>query len=72
MDPVKKLDDFVKGIMKNSIHLSKINHDIVEGDNIMDKIQSHVRNVISPFSKLWLFIEGATQSDKPVVEMNRS
>lgn len=69
IDPVKKLDDFVRGIIKDSHH-SKSSHDLVEGDNVLEKIQSRVRDVMGPLSRLWSMIEKATKSEKQEVNLS--
>ena len=61
IDPVKKLDDVLKSILRDKNQSNDINF-----DNILEKIQGKVRDVMGPLSKLWLTIEGDNEWDQVV------
>ena len=52
IDPIEKLDEVLKSILRDKHQTITINL-----DNILEKIQRKVRGVMDPLSKLWKIIE---------------
>ena len=60
-DTVKKLDDFIKDLLKEK---KKANEQNLE--NIFEKLQNKTRDVTGPLAKLWKIREDAKQTVEAV------
>ena len=69
LDPVKKLDDFARSILKDSRH-SKIANEIVNMDNVLEKVQKKIRDIMGPLSRMMDMIESATGSEEDKVTVS--
>ena len=57
LDPVKKLDDFVRDILKDKRKQKDLDMDVT-----FEKIQSKNACVVGPLSKLWMLVEESRRS----------
>ena len=62
LDNVKKLDDFLKDILKEK---RKTNEKNIE--NILEKFQCKTVDVMGPLSKLWNVLKGANGAEEDAV-----
>lgn len=60
IDPVKKMDDFVKSILKDN-QRGKGTSELISHDNVLEKVQNKIRDVMGPLS-MWCMIENAVLS----------
>ena len=65
LDPVKKLDDFARGILKK-----KCNQVDLDLGCVFEKIQTKTRNVMGPLSRLWTMVEEAGRSKEDQVPIS--
>ena len=65
LDNVKKLDHFLRGILKEK---SKTNEQIIE--NVLEKLQRKIVDVMGPPSKLWNILEGAKGEEEDAVQIS--
>ena len=65
MDTVKKLDDFLKDLLKEK---KKTNEQNLE--NIFEKLQNKTRDVMGPLAKLWKILEDAKQAEDEAVPVS--
>ena len=65
MDTVKKLDDFLKDLLKEK---KKTNEQNLE--NIFEKLQNKTRDVVGPLAKLWKILEDAKQAEDEAVQIS--
>ena len=65
MDTVKKLDDFLKDLLKEK---KKTNGQNLE--NIFEKLQNKTRDVMGPLTKLWKILEDAKQAEDEAVQIS--
>ena len=64
-DTVKKLDDFLKDILKEKKKTSEQNL-----ENIFEKLQNKTRDVMGPLAKLWKIVEDADQAEDESVQIS--
>ena len=67
IDPVRKLDEFIKDILKEKRHQREL-----DMDNVLEKIQNRTRNVLGPLSRIWALVDEASSSKKHKVELSLS
>jgi len=65
IDPTKKLDDFLKGILKE-----RKKTDLINQDNILEKVQGRIRGIMGPLSRVWMMIESARESSERKVTVS--
>ena len=65
MDTFKKLDDFLKDLLKEK---KKTNERNLE--NIFEKLQNKTRDVTGPLEKLWKILEDAKQAENEAVQIS--
>ena len=65
VDAVKKLDDFLKDLLKEK---KKTNEQNIE--NIFEKLQNKTRDVMGLLAKLWKFLEDTKQAEDEVVQIS--
>ena len=65
IDTVKKLDDFLKDLLKEKRKTSEQNL-----ENIFEKLQNKTRDVMSPLAKLWKILEDAKQAEDEAVPIS--
>ena len=64
IDSVKKLDDFLRDILKESVkHAQNI-------ETILEKLQRKTVDVMGPLSKLWNILEGAKGAEEDAVQIS--
>ena len=67
MDSVKKLDGFLKDLLKEK---KKTNEQNLE--NIFEKLQNKTRYFMGPLAKLWKILEDAKQAEGEAVQISVS
>ena len=65
LDNVKKLDHFLRDILKEK---SKTNEQIIE--NVLEKLQRKIVDVMGPPSKLWNILKGAKGEEEDAVQIS--
>ena len=65
LDNVKKLDDFLRDILKEK---RKTNEQNIE--NVLEKLQRKTVDVMGPLSKLWNILEGAKGAEEDAVQIS--
>ena len=65
MDTVKKLDDFLKDLLKGK---KKTNEQNLE--NIFEKLQNKTRDVMGLLEKLWKILKNAKQAEDEAVQIS--
>ena len=65
MDTVKKLDDFIKDLLREK---KKTNEQNLE--NIFEKLQNKTRDVVGLLAKLWKILEDAKQAEDEAVQFS--
>ena len=65
LDNVKKLDDFLREILKEK---RKTNEQNIE--NVLEKLQRKTVDVMGPLSKLWNILEGAKGAEEDAVQIS--
>ena len=65
IDTVKKLDDFLKDLLKEKKKTSEQNL-----ENIFEKLQNKTRDVMGPLAKLWKILEDAKQAEDEAVPVS--
>ena len=65
LDQVKKLDDFVRDILKD-----KCKQKDLDMDSTFEKIQSKNACVMDPLSKLWMLVEEAHRSKEKQIAID--
>ena len=63
LDNVKKLNDFLRDILKEK---RKTNEQNIK--NVLEKLQPKTVDVMGPLSKLWTIVEGETGTEKDAVQ----
>ena len=66
LDQVKKLDDFVRDILKDQRKQKDLDMDVTFG-----KIQSKNTSVMSPLSKLWMLVGEANRSKEKQISIDK-
>ena len=59
IDPTKKLDDFVRSILKEK---RKTGTEVINQDNVLEKVQTKIREIMGPLSRVWKIVEEARES----------
>lgn len=59
IDPTKKLDDFVRSILKEK---RKTGTEVINQDNVLEKVQTKIRGIMGPLSRVWKIVEEARES----------
>ena len=62
IDTVKKIDDFLKDLLKEKKKTSEQNL-----ENIFEKLQNKTRDAMGPLAKLWKILEDAKQAEDEAV-----
>ena len=65
LDNVKKLDDFLRDILKEK---HKTNEQNIE--NVLEKLQRKTVDVMGPLSKLWNILEGAKGAEEDALQIS--
>ena len=65
LDNVKKLDDFLRDILKEKRKTNKQNI-----ENVLEKLQRKTVDVMGPLSKLWNILEGAKGAEEDALQIS--
>ena len=65
MDTVKKIDDFFKDLSKEKKNANEKNL-----ENIFEKLQNKMRDVMGPLAKSWKILEDAKQAKDEAVQIS--
>ena len=65
LDNVKKLDDFLRDILKEKRKTNKQNI-----ENVLEKLQRKTVDLMGPLLKLWNILEGAKGAEEDAVQIS--